>query len=62
MANPKEEPKKPTHKVISEFRDIADFNLIHEVDKDVSAFAPERLADLVSRGLVEEIKPEQPVV
>lgn len=38
--------------VVKEFRDKDKFELIHEVGADLSHLPEERLADLVSKGLV----------
>lgn len=47
-----EQPKPTGHTVKTEFRDKDNFDTIYKVGDDVSHFDEDRLADLVSRGLV----------
>ena len=49
----KEQSGAKKHLVVTEFRDKADFILIHEVGADVSYFDSERLTALVELGYVE---------
>lgn len=46
------EAPKGTYEVAQEFRDIADFSLVHKVGDDVSDMDPKRLQELVESGLV----------
>lgn len=48
----KEQSGAKTHLVVTEFRDVDNFDLIHEVGKDVSDFDADRLAKLIDLGLV----------
>ena len=50
----KEQSGAKKHLVVTEFRDKADFSLIHEVGADVSYFDSERLTALVGLGYVEK--------
>jgi hypothetical protein len=40
--------------VVQEFRDKDNFDLVYKVDADVSELPEERLADLISKGLVKK--------
>lgn len=64
MAEPKaksEEVKKKVGNayVTSTFRDKDNFDIIYEVDQDVSDLSPERIAELEGKGLVETHKKEE---
>ena len=48
----KEQSGAKKHLVVTEFRDANNFDLIHEVGKDVSDFDSERLAKLKELGLI----------
>ena len=45
---------KKKYTVVEPFRDINDYNVLHEVGADVSHFDKKRLENLVERGLVKE--------
>lgn len=59
--NPNIQSKKSGRYIVaSTFRSITDFSRVHTEGEDVSSFTPERLTDLVKRGLVEFIPNPEP--
>jgi len=55
IANPEEEESEKAYVVISDFRDIDNFDLKYEAGQDVpESFTKERISNLLDLGLIEE--------